>query len=37
VASATPYATRYVRFGPSIANTEDDVDRTLAAVASVAA
>jgi selenocysteine lyase/cysteine desulfurase len=37
VASATPYATRYLRFGPSVANTEDDVDRTLAAVASVAA
>ena len=31
VASATPYATRYVRFGPSVANTEDDVDRALAA------
>jgi selenocysteine lyase/cysteine desulfurase len=37
VASVTPYATRYLRFGPSVANTEDDVDRTLAAVASVAA
>jgi selenocysteine lyase/cysteine desulfurase len=37
VASATPYATRYLRFGPSVANTDDDVDRTLAAVASVAA
>ena len=37
VASVTPYATRYLRFGPSVANTEDDVDRTLAAVAGVAA
>jgi selenocysteine lyase/cysteine desulfurase len=37
VASVTPYATRYLRFGPSVANTEEDVDRTLAAVASVAA
>jgi selenocysteine lyase/cysteine desulfurase len=37
VASVTPYATRYLRFGPSVANTEDDVDRTLAAVASIAA
>jgi selenocysteine lyase/cysteine desulfurase len=37
VASATPYATRYLRFGPTVANTEDDVDRALEAVASVAA
>jgi selenocysteine lyase/cysteine desulfurase len=36
VASATPYATRYLRFGPSLANTEADVDRALEAVASVA-
>jgi selenocysteine lyase/cysteine desulfurase len=32
VASVTPYATEYVRLGPSIANTEEDVDRTLEAV-----
>jgi selenocysteine lyase/cysteine desulfurase len=36
VASATPYATRYLRFGPSVANTENDVDRALDAVTSVA-
>jgi len=36
VASATPYATRYLRFGPSVANTEDDVHRALEGVASVA-
>jgi len=32
VASATPYRTSYLRFGPSIATTPDDVDRTLAAL-----
>ena len=32
VTSVTPYATEYVRFGPSIANTEEDVDRALEAV-----
>ena len=37
VASVTPYATQYVRFGPSIANAEDDVDRALEAVARVVA
>jgi selenocysteine lyase/cysteine desulfurase len=37
VASVTPYATQYVRFGPSVANSEDDVDRALAAVAQVVA
>jgi hypothetical protein len=31
----TPYATRYLRFGPSIANFEDDVDRAVAAVAAL--
>jgi len=36
VASVTPYATEYLRFGPSVANTEDDVDRTLEAVAALA-
>ncbi len=37
VASLTPYATRYLRFGPSIVNSEEDVDRAVAAVAAVAA
>jgi selenocysteine lyase/cysteine desulfurase len=37
IASVTPYRTRYVRFGPSIANTDDDVDRALEAVAGVLA
>jgi hypothetical protein len=31
----TPYARSYVRFGPSVANSEDDVDRALEAVAAV--
>jgi hypothetical protein len=35
VASLTPYATRYLRFGPSIVNSEDDVDRAVAAVAAL--
>jgi len=35
VASVTPYATRYLRFGPSVANTEEDVDRALDAVVAV--
>ena len=35
VASVTPYATRYLRFGPSVANTEEDVDRAIEAVAAV--
>ena len=35
VASLTPYATRYLRFGPSIANSEEDVDRAVTAVAAV--
>jgi selenocysteine lyase/cysteine desulfurase len=35
VASLTPYATRYLRFGPSIVNSEEDVDRAVAAVAAV--
>jgi selenocysteine lyase/cysteine desulfurase len=35
VASVTPYATEYLRFGPSVANTEDDVDETLAAISSM--
>ena len=37
VASVTPYATEYLRFGPSIANQEADVDRALEAVASLVA
>ena len=36
VASVTPYATRYLRFGPSIANSEEDVDRAVAGVAELA-
>jgi selenocysteine lyase/cysteine desulfurase len=36
IASVTPYATAYVRFGPSVANTEEDVDRALEAVAALA-
>jgi selenocysteine lyase/cysteine desulfurase len=32
LASVTPYATSYLRFGTSIANTESDVDAVLAAV-----
>ena len=36
VASVTPYATEYLRFGPSVANTEADVDETIAAVKSLA-
>jgi selenocysteine lyase/cysteine desulfurase len=35
VATLTPYATRYLRFGPSIVNSEEDVDRAVAAVAAV--
>jgi selenocysteine lyase/cysteine desulfurase len=35
IASVTPYATAYVRFGPSVANTEEDVDRALEAVAAL--
>ena len=34
VASVTPYANRYVRLGPSILNTPDEVDRVVRAVAS---
>jgi selenocysteine lyase/cysteine desulfurase len=36
IASVTPYATAYLRFGPSIANTETDVDRAVVAVAALA-
>lgn len=36
VASLTPYATRYLRFGPSIANSESEVDRAVAAVRQLA-
>jgi selenocysteine lyase/cysteine desulfurase len=35
VASITPYAARYVRFGPSMLNSPADVDRALHAVSSV--
>jgi selenocysteine lyase/cysteine desulfurase len=37
VASVTPYAWRYLRFGPSVANTERDVDDALDATAAVIA
>jgi selenocysteine lyase/cysteine desulfurase len=36
VASVTPYRTRYLRFGPSVANTADDVDKAIEAVAAIA-
>jgi selenocysteine lyase/cysteine desulfurase len=36
VASVTPYRTRYVRFGPSVANSAKDVASAVAAVAEVA-
>ena len=36
VASLTPYATRYLRFGPSIVNSEAEVDRALEAVRQLA-
>jgi selenocysteine lyase/cysteine desulfurase len=32
LASVTPYATEYVRFGPSIANSDEDVERAIEAV-----
>ena len=35
VASVTPYATRYIRLGPSIVNNEADVDRAVRAVAAL--
>jgi selenocysteine lyase/cysteine desulfurase len=37
IASVTPYAKQYVRFGPTIANQEADVDRALEAVAAIVA
>jgi selenocysteine lyase/cysteine desulfurase len=36
IASVTPYATAYLRFGPSVANTEEDVDQALEAVKEIA-
>jgi selenocysteine lyase/cysteine desulfurase len=36
VASVTPYRTRYVRFGPSVANQGGDVRRGIEAVAAIA-
>jgi len=35
IASTTPYATRYLRFGPSIVNTTEEVERVLRAVGSI--
>jgi len=37
VASGAPYATPYLRFGPSIANDEADVDRAVEAMAAITA
>jgi selenocysteine lyase/cysteine desulfurase len=37
IASVTPYAKQYLRFGPSIANQQADVDRALEAVAAIVA
>jgi selenocysteine lyase/cysteine desulfurase len=36
IASVTPYSTRYLRFGPSVANTTDDIDAAIDAVAALA-
>jgi isopenicillin-N epimerase len=36
IASVTPYATEYLRLGPSIVNSEDDVERALRAVRALA-
>jgi selenocysteine lyase/cysteine desulfurase len=36
VGSVTPYATEYLRFGPSVANDADDVDHAVKAVAALA-
>jgi selenocysteine lyase/cysteine desulfurase len=36
IASLTPYATRYLRFGPSIVNSEAEIDRALEAVRQLA-
>ncbi len=36
VASVTPYRTRYVRFGPSVANREEDVRHGIEAVEAIA-
>jgi selenocysteine lyase/cysteine desulfurase len=35
VASVTPYAARYVRLGPSILNTPDEVDRVIRSIRSL--
>jgi selenocysteine lyase/cysteine desulfurase len=37
IASVTPYRTRYVRFGPSVANTPGDVDAALEGVTALLA
>jgi isopenicillin-N epimerase len=36
IASVTPYATEYVRLGPSLVNTDEDVDKALRAVRALA-
>lgn len=35
IASTTPYATRYLRFGPSMVNTTEEVERVLRGVGSI--
>jgi 7-keto-8-aminopelargonate synthetase-like enzyme len=35
IASVTPYATEFLRFGPTVANNEDDVDLAVEAVAAL--
>jgi selenocysteine lyase/cysteine desulfurase len=35
LASVTPYATQYLRFGPSVANTQADVNQAIEAVAAL--
>jgi selenocysteine lyase/cysteine desulfurase len=35
IASVTPYATEFLRFGPTVANNEDDVDHAVEAVAAL--
>jgi selenocysteine lyase/cysteine desulfurase len=35
VASVTPYADEYVRFGPSVANSDDHVDLAIEAMAAL--
>ena len=34
-ASVTPYAQQYLRLGPSIVTSEDDIDKTLSALSRI--